>query len=988
MPKDKQIDPTKNFAPRILPWLLGLLMLAVYIATLNRWITLANIVPVAKASGFTWQPGVSSLMLFLLEYPFRWLPAAQVPLAMNLFSAVCAAALLALLARCVAILPHDRTEMERTREHSDFSFLTTRSAWFPPALAVVMFGLQIGVWMHATSFTGEIIYLLHFAVIIWLLLEYRLDEREGRLILAGLIYGLGIPDNWALIGFLPAFIAALIWLRGFQFFTLRFLGGMVLSGLTGMLSALLLLSVIGKFSSDIPITLWGAIKPTLQLDWFVTKTIGNGNVRLVLLLMSATTFLPLLMTAIRWSATFGDASRMGTSLSNYMFHAVHAVFFTVCIWIMFDPPFSPNHLSYILPFPLFSGAPCLTLLYLAALCIGYYCGYYLLVFGKKPTPTRRNMNPLPTLPGKLDVLSPYVYWGTYAAAALIVFTLVYHNLPQIRALNDDTLLRYAKWTEQNLPAGGGILLSDSDGYLPSQQTRTLLLQAAIARSGRSKDFLVADTLALNWAPYHAFLHKQAPNKWPLLVGAQFENGVPQASLMNLLDLLSKSNTICYLNPSFGYYFENFYQEPHGLVYAMKKLPEDTLLPPPLSTNLIEENQKFWVQVADAEFARLTNAIVEHKAGGRGNLPDWILLHFHGKSDPNPNAIWAANRYSRSLNTWGVQLQRANLLPAAADCFANAKIINPDNLAAAVNLEFNELLQSGAPITIDPTRASEDQFGKYRNWNALLNATGPFDEPDFVYRNGGLLAQNMLTRQSIAQFTRVRQIAPENLPARFMLARLYLLNRLPNPALEALNDPLTHPRQFGLNETNSTGLNIIAAAAHFQKNETARGIELFEQEMSRHPTDTNLLVTIAQAYFVRGLYTNALQIINRQLEENPYDPLWLFGQGNAHLRLTNYDQAILSFTRILELSTNEPSARFNRAFAYLKTDRLKEARTDYTALQSAFTNSFQIAYGLGEVAWQQHDTNEAIRNYKLFLDNAPTNSPDIKTVRERLNSLKR
>ena len=48
------------------------------------------------------------------------------PVALNLFSAVCAALTLGLLARSVAILPHDRTDAQREREHSDFSFLTIR----------------------------------------------------------------------------------------------------------------------------------------------------------------------------------------------------------------------------------------------------------------------------------------------------------------------------------------------------------------------------------------------------------------------------------------------------------------------------------------------------------------------------------------------------------------------------------------------------------------------------------------------------------------------------------------------------------------------------------------------------------------------------------------------------------------------------------------------------------------------------------------------
>ena len=199
-----------------------------------------------------WQPELANPLLFLVTCPFRWLPAAQIPIALNVFSAVCAAATLGLLARSVALLPHDRTDAQRRRERSDFSFLTIGSAWLPPVLAVAVCGLQLTFWEHATNFTGEMFDLLLFAFVIWLLLEYRLDERVGRLYLAAAVYGAGMVENWAMVGFLPVFIAAIIWIRGLGFFNLRFLQRMVLCGLAGM-SLALLLPTCAVVSGKIPV---------------------------------------------------------------------------------------------------------------------------------------------------------------------------------------------------------------------------------------------------------------------------------------------------------------------------------------------------------------------------------------------------------------------------------------------------------------------------------------------------------------------------------------------------------------------------------------------------------------------------------------------------------------------------------------------------------------------------------------------------------------
>jgi TolA-binding protein len=89
---------------------------------------------------------------------------------------------------------------------------------------------------------------------------------------------------------------------------------------------------------------------------------------------------------------------------------------------------------------------------------------------------------------------------------------------------------------------------------------------------------------------------------------------------------------------------------------------------------------------------------------------------------------------------------------------------------------------------------------------------------------------------------------------------------------------------------------------------------------------------------------------------------------------------------MKLTTNNPTAEFNRALAYLKSDQLDLARADYVQLQTTYTNSFQVAYGLGEVSWRQHNTNEAVKNYQQYLATAPTNSAELKLIRIRLDQL--
>ena len=255
MTMDAQTDPRKDFVPRLLPWLLAAVALVVYLLTLNHWVSLFNLTAVARTSGWMWQPEVYNPVSFAVTYPFHWLPAAQIPLALNLFSAVCAALTLGLLARSVALLPHDRTDAQRRREQSPFSLLTIRNAWLPPVFAVAVCGLQLTFWEYATNYTGEMFGLLLFAFVIWSLLEYRLDEHEGRLFLAAFVYGAGMTNDWAMVCYFPAFLTAIIWIRGLSFFNPRFLGRMFFCGLAGMLFYLLLPLAVAV-SGKVPMTFW------------------------------------------------------------------------------------------------------------------------------------------------------------------------------------------------------------------------------------------------------------------------------------------------------------------------------------------------------------------------------------------------------------------------------------------------------------------------------------------------------------------------------------------------------------------------------------------------------------------------------------------------------------------------------------------------------------------------------------------------------------
>jgi tetratricopeptide (TPR) repeat protein len=962
MTNDVQTDPRKSFVLRFLPWLLAAVALAVYLLTLNYWVSLFNLTTVARTSGWIWKPEIINPVNLAIAYPFRWLPAAQIPLALNVFSAVCAALTLGLLARSVALLPHDRTDAQRRREQGPFSIMNIYNAWLPPVFAVVTCGLQLTFWEYATNHTGEMFGLLLFAFVIWSLLEYRLDEGEWRLFLAAFVYGAGMANDWAMVCYFPVFLTALIWIRGLKFFNFQFFVRFASCGLAGT-SFYLLLPFVAAVSSNAPLTFWETLRLNLSSEFSVVGAFfSNGEVRKMLGLMSLSSLAPLLMMTIRWPASFGDSSRIGRALATLLFHSVHAVFLIICIWVAFDPPFSPREKGLGL-----------TLYYLSALCVGYYSGYLLLVFRTQ-------------LDTRFLIRGPQFNFLNFSAVTVVWLLLlgagaglIHKNAPLILAANDKTFQQYTSLVVECLPHTGGILLSDDP-------QRLYLTEAALTRDGRAKDFVFLDTQSLVWPAYHKILHKKYPKKFPDTIAASETNSISPLHLVTLLGTLAKTNDLYYLHPSFGYYFEEFYLEPHGMVYKLKTLPGDTLLPPLPGEDEIAENETFWARAELQAFAPIERAVAAPKPDEPRSWGEQMLRWLHALQERNPNAIVAGNFYSRSLDYWGVELQRAGSLVIAAEHFSMAQKLNPDNAVAKINLQFNQSLQKGETVPVDLAKTALDQFGPFNSWSKILDADGPFDEPSFCFETGLIWMQNEFFRQSLALFTRVCQLEPDNLPAHLWLAQLCDFNHLPDQALKMIQDVRRQPEKFQLDQTTEPQLSVIEAAAYFQKNDISTGTRLFDAEISRNPTNDVLLATAVQFYMAKGRFTNALTVINSRLRDDPDDANWLFNKGYVYLQLKDYDKAIATLTRVLSLQADNNTARFNRAIAYLSSGQLGSARADYEILNQTFTNSFRIDYGLGEIAWRQHQTNEAVKYYKLYLANANNNTAEASNVVQRLRQL--
>jgi len=945
---------------RGLPWILAAAGCLLYLLTLNHWVSQFNLLQVARLSGWTWQPEIANPIYYLVTLPLKLLPTASIPLGLNLLSAGFAGLALLQLARCVLLLPHDRTHEQREREVSDGAVFTGRCWWLPPTLAVVLCGLQLTFWEQATNGTSEMLDLLLFAYVVRSVLEYRFGGQERWLARGAFVLGAAMSNNPAMLGFFPVFLVALVWVRGVSFFNTRFLLRTFLCGLAG-LSFYLLLPLISSVQSPELASFWGALKANIVSQFQLMQNFP----RRTLVLLSLTSMLPIAVIGIRWASYFGDTSQTGQLFATTMFHLVHAFFLGAACWLALDPPFAPRNAGW--------GFAFLPFYFMGALGAGYFSGYFLLVFG--PRIERRMRRPPTPVRDKLHVICTA---GVLLLMAVMPVALVLRNFADLRLTNGPMVRDYASRLTENLPAKG-ILISDEPG-------RQFLAQAALTAKKRAQDYIVLNSDWLKWDSYHEYLHSRHGTNWPAPPQASGRPVYNPQALISLLGLLAQSNRVFYLHPSFGYYFEVFRVEPTGLVYELKPYDNAQLLPPPLSAGLLASNNAFFSELTESALQPIL-AVTDREGAPAQYFGGSPLRRIRLRAHRNTTAVILGMHLSRAVNYWGVEVQRAGGLTNAARWFDLAFKLNADNVVAKRNLEFNRQIRAGTKLVVELPDSVENFFGAGRSWDQVLSANGPYDEPSLRLMQGYQFLQTGLYRQAAQNFDRVRHYSPTDLPSRIWLAQLHLMYGQPEAALELTGEVHAHAERFTFNSTNRLELLSVEATAHFVRKDTNQAVALIEKAIAADPKDSQLLGVAITLYNQNQQYSNSFQVVDRMLALNADDPAALLYQGFLYIQFRAYDQSLVPLNKLLTLQTNNPYGLFNRALAYFSSDRLNEAKADYETLVRLYPAEYQPYYGLTEIALRRGDTNAAIRYAENFLNTAATNTAEYAAMTERLRGIR-
>ena len=335
---------------RRFPFQVALGALVLYGLTLSHGVTLNSLALTAKVAGWDWRPMSSHPLLWLLTLPLRLLPAAWVAVNLNLFSAVCGAMTLGILTRSLELLPWCQP----------LGTLRGWSARLPILLAVAVCGLELSFWQNATAGTGEILDLLLLAAVVWCLLEYRAGKDVRWLKAAAVVWGAGMAEDWVMVFALPFFVGALVWLRKFDFFNLRFILSMAGLGLAGF-AIYALLPMVNGLSPDSPWNLHSAWANSFKETKGVLVLIYFGFLathRLVTVAILLFFLIPLLAILAR----FGNEDTKNKSpldrMLIWIYRGVRVALLFFCVWLAFNPNFGPRQ---IVAQQIHVGLPMLTL---------------------------------------------------------------------------------------------------------------------------------------------------------------------------------------------------------------------------------------------------------------------------------------------------------------------------------------------------------------------------------------------------------------------------------------------------------------------------------------------------------------------------------------------------------------------------------------------------------------------------------------------------
>jgi tetratricopeptide (TPR) repeat protein len=916
---------TASSLGRLLPWILSAAALAVYLATISRWLTVQSLTVVSQVGGWDDNFPANTPVLYLVTRPLTWVPSGLLPLFGNLFTALLATATIWNLVRTVQLFPQDRTHPQRIRGYADGRPLDTRLSWVPPVFAAAFFGLQLTAWEHATALSGEMVNLLIFSTAARALLEYRESRNQRWLDATALLVGIGITNDWAMVGFLPAFVGACFWIGGWEELRVQRILRLLLIGCAGLV-LYLVTPILGAGRGGLPASFGEALLALLKTQ----KNILVGIPKAIFLMLASIMILPLAVAGIRWASPRGSGlERMATFGALTL---LKVVWFAGNIWMVFDGKFSPRGL--VTTSGDYGALPLLTFHYCAALSVAYIAGYFIVLGTVKPDRQWSRSD----LAG--GFLHPVLSWLVVASAVCVPAALIYRNLPAMRQQNGSTLSDLASHLVAPLPTQPALIITDNI-------VLQALLDAQLRRTPDAPRHLIVNSSRAPEASYRKHLSKLHGDVWPdLKAFAEAKENVG-AFFLAILGKSAASGTAFTLNLTTSFLTEQHYVMPVGAIFTFRPYDAGQVAPPAMTPAEVEALNRFWsLQKANLdELARLT--------ADQSSIATAYTVSF-----------WA-----QVANANGVHLQRSGQLDAAGNLFALARKLDSKNLAVPVNLLVNDALRNKRPIGPEASKLIES-YGL-----GIADVHGLIDEPRFLERFGAGVLElgDPLVRVSAIAYLRAKELDPTSIEAAIGYARALANANEPKMALEALATATALAKNGKPTAAQRSLLFRVEASAHLRKGDVATAEKILLSGLIEFPEDIPMLDLLSFTYMNANAAQKALPYVERILKIKPDDETLLQRQGYLHLHLGQLDEAIAVYEKILKRNPDDTIARMNRATANLSANRPDKAIEDFESVLERIPDAIDARVGLAESAFLKKDKAAAIQHMEKALAQIPDNA---------------
>jgi hypothetical protein len=409
----------------------------------------------------------------------------------------------------------------------------------------------------------------------------------------------------------------------------------------------------------------------------------------------------------------------------------------------------------------------------------------------------------------------------WAAAIGFPAMLFYGNFPHIRDLNSPAVAEFGKEMARALPSKPVVVLADDPA-------RLYLAMGAARSLGLPDQYTFVESRSLAHREYLRYLAGRdpsirkelgSPDRLPEIITGQ-RIGV-------LLAHLAQQEPVYYLHLSLGSFFERVCMTPHRLGGYLHPYPTNALATLLLSPEEIATNQAYWHTLERDSLA---------------SLPELAKR--------SADALRIANGYSQLLDYWGTELQKAAtelklapqlkdaMLTDAGDQFGEALRLNPSNLMARVNQQFNAQLR-GVPPAGAPIILSNVIVEFHDHWDIALNLFGPADVPDLNIQLGRYFVEYGLYLQAAHLLRRCLELAPHHPVGELELARTYIDLGLVDAGLDLIKD--MRERSAG----NPLEMVLMEALACAKKNDWDQADQLLTDERDKNPKDDKVTGVVAE-----------------------------------------------------------------------------------------------------------------------------------------------